>query len=142
LNLKRNVMQKTHVVLVILFAALAGILVFNFVDTSSNEPFATAFEMPGTTYKIKGTVDKAKGIHYDPEVDANLCTFYVTDTEGQTVQVHYRNSEDPRPQGLEQSEEIDLYGKVVDGRFESSKVMLKCPSKYDEDKHQFETAGK
>ncbi|MGB0135779.1 MAG: cytochrome c maturation protein CcmE [Flavobacteriales bacterium] len=135
-------MQKTHVVLVILFAALAGILVFNFVDTSSNEPFATAFEMPGTTYKIKGTVDKAKGIHYDPEVDANLCTFYVTDTEGQTVQVHYRNSEDPRPQGLEQSEEIDLYGKVVDGRFESSKVMLKCPSKYDEDKHQFETAGK
>lgn len=135
-------MKKTHVVLILLLATFAGILVFNFMDTSSNEPFGIAFERPGETFKVKGTVDKSKGIHYDPEVDAELCVFYVTDTEGRTEKVHYRNAEDPRPQGLEQSEEIDLYGKVVDGQFESSKVMLKCPSKYDEDKHEFETASK
>lgn len=133
-------MKNTHVVLVLVMAMVLGIIVFNFVDTTSQESFATAAANPGTTYKIKGTVDKAKGVHYDPQVDANLCIFYVTDTEGNTQKVYYRNSDDPRPQGLEQSEDVDLYGEYVDGEFHSSKVMLKCPSKYDEEKHEFKTA--
>lgn len=135
-------MKKTHVVLIITLAVFAGMLVFNFVDTSSNQPFEVAFDNPGETYKIKGDIDKSKGIHYDPEVDAALCIFYVTDTDGRTEKVLYRNPEDPRPQGLEQSEEVDLYGKVVDGEFHSKKVMLKCPSKYDDQKHELQTAGR
>lgn len=133
-------MKKTHVVVIIALAALAAIVVGVLSDRTTSEPFDVVFSNPGKTFKVKGTVNKARGIQYDPEVDANLCIFYVTDTLGRTEKVIYRNPEDPKPQGLEQSEEIDLYGKVVDGEFHSKKVLLKCPSKYDEDKHEFETA--
>ena len=37
--------------------------------------------------------------------------------------------------GLEQSESIDLYGTVIDGRFIAGEMLMKCPSKYNEQSH-------
>jgi cytochrome c-type biogenesis protein CcmE len=128
-------MKKTHIVLIILAAVAASIMVATYVGLGTNETFDTAFQNPGTVYKIKGRLDKTKAIIYDPQINTNLCVFHMTDQNGETHKVLYTNIDQPKPQGLEMSEEINLHGKVVDGEFLGHKMDLKCPSKYNEEKH-------
>ncbi len=45
-----------------------------------------------------------------------------------------------KPTGLEQSESIDLYGQVVDGEFVAGEMLMKCPSKYNEQSHNLAEA--
>ena len=37
--------------------------------------------------------------------------------------------------GLENSESIDLYGSVVGDEFHATEMLMKCPSKYNENNH-------
>ena len=62
----------------------------------------------------------------------------MTDKAGNTREVLLKES---KPTGLEQSESIDLYGKVVDGRFIATDMLMKCPSKYNEDSHSLAEAA-
>jgi cytochrome c-type biogenesis protein CcmE len=128
-------MKKTHIVLIVLAAAVASILVATYMGLGTTETFDTAFDNPGKVYKIKGTLDKSQEIIYDPQVNTSLCVFHMTDQNGRTQKVLYSNIDQPKPQGLEMSEEINLHGKVVDGEFLSHKMELKCPSKYNTEKH-------
>ena len=41
----------------------------------------------------------------------------------------------PKPTGLENSESIDLYGSVVGEEFHATEMLMKCPSKYNENNH-------
>ena len=128
-------MKKTHIILLVVLAVVAGIITATYSDTSTSVSFSEAFEQPGSEFKVSGTLDKTQEINYNPSVDADLCTFYVTDKKGDTHKVYYRNQSDPKPMGLEQSESIDMYGSVIDDEFHASKVLMKCPSKYNENKH-------
>jgi cytochrome c-type biogenesis protein CcmE len=114
---------------------VAGIVIATYSDTSTSVNFTEAFANPGQEFKISGTLDKTKEIIYDPQIDAELCTFFVTDQDGTTKKVYYRSNQDPKPMGLEQSESIDMYGSVVEDEFHASEVLMKCPSKYNENKH-------
>ncbi|MCB0761800.1 MAG: cytochrome c maturation protein CcmE [Flavobacteriales bacterium] len=135
-------MKKSQIILIVVIAVAAGIILSTYMDTSTSVTFSEAFAHPGEEYKVSGTLDKSREVVYDPQVDASLCTFYVVDANGESQKVYYRNSADPKPMGLEQSESIDMHGKVVDGQFQASQVLMKCPSKYNENKHMMdETAS-
>lgn len=125
-------MKRSHLIILIMVAALVGTLIGTFTSTSKSVSFAQAFAEPGTTFKVSGTLHKEEPVIYEPEIDAGLTTFHMNDKEGGTHKVFLHKA---KPQGLMQSESIDLYGKVIDGEFHASEMLLKCPSKYNNENH-------
>ncbi len=56
----------------------------------------------------------------------------MVDAAGETKRVILNQ---PKPTGLENSESIDLYGSAVGGEFHATEMLMKCPSKYNENNH-------
>src|SRR3546814_14237704 len=69
-------------------------------------------------------------MHYDPKVDANHFSFYMYDNDSTECRVVFRGA---KPQDIERSEQIVLTGKMVGDNFHASNILMKCPSKYNED---------
>lgn len=80
-------------------------------------------------------MDKSQPIEYDAIKDPNYLTFFATDSLGGSTKVIYRNT---KPAELEQSERVVLKGKMQGNIFECDNILLKCPSKYKDDKIQLE----
>ena len=110
------------------------------VFTANNESvvFARAFAEPGIEFKVSGTLDTEHPVVYDPEVSVSRTRFHMRDKEGEVREVILNK---PKPPGLEQSESIDLYGRVVDGQFIAGEMLMKCPSKYNEQSHSLADAA-
>ena len=74
---------------------------------------------------------------YDPEVAVAKTRFHMRDKNGEVQEVILQKA---KPTGLEQSESIDLYGSVIDGQFIAGEMLMKCPSKYNEQSHSLADA--
>lgn len=131
-------MKRSHLIILLMIGALVGTLIGTFTSTSRSVTFDQAFEEPGVEFKVSGTLHKEKPVEYDPEEDAGLTRFHMADKDGKVVEVHLHKAQ---PQGLLQSESIDLYGRVVNGEFHASEMLLKCPSKYNSENHLISEAG-
>ncbi len=128
-------MKKSHIILIILIAAVAAIIVSTYTSARDSVTFADAREEVGKQVKIVGTFDKTKSIRYDAMTDANLTKFFVIDANGESVEVNLTDKQG-KPMGLEQSENVTIEGKFgADGTFQASHLLMKCPSKYNEQKH-------
>jgi cytochrome c-type biogenesis protein CcmE len=128
-------MKKSHIILIILIAAVSAILVSTYTSAVDSVTFADARKEAGKQVKIVGTFDKTKSIRYDAMTDANLTSFFVIDGNGESVEVNLHDKQG-RPMGLEQSENVTIEGKFApDGSFQASHLLMKCPSKYNEQKH-------
>ena len=130
-------MKKTQIVLIIAVALVIGVVISQFTGMSTSVGFEEAFSNPEKEFKVSGTLDRSQPVVYDPEADTELTTFYMVDRNDRIQKVNLRKA---KPTGLEQSETIDLYGKVIDGEFHASDILMKCPSKYNEHNHSLETA--
>ncbi len=60
---------------------------------------------------------------------ANYFAFYMRDNQGLESKVVFNGS---KPQDFERSEQIVLTGKMIGNEFHASKILMKCPSKYEE----------
>ena len=128
-------MKKSHIILIILIAAVAAIIVSTYTSARDSVTFADAREEVGKQVKIVGTFDKTKSIRYDAMTNANLTKFFVIDANGESVEVNLTDKQG-KPMGLEQSENVTIEGKFgADGTFQASHLLMKCPSKYNEQKH-------
>ena len=76
-------------------------------------------------------LQKEKEMVYNPIQDANYFSFYVKDQQGEECKVIYAGT---KPQDFEKSEQIVLIGKMKSDEFHASKILMKCPSKYNNDK--------
>ena len=83
-----------------------------------------------TELYVVGVLNKEKDLMYDPVKDANHFSFYMYDNDSTECQVVFKGS---KPMDIERSEQIVLTGKMEDGVFHASKILMKCPSKYDQD---------
>jgi cytochrome c-type biogenesis protein CcmE len=129
-------MKKSHIVLIILVAVISGILVMTYASAVDTGTFRTAMEKPGEQIKITGTFDKQQPVEYDALNDADLTVFYMVDKEGQSHKVMLRDKAG-KPMGLEMSESVTIEGKMgEDGNFHANHLLMKCPSKYNDQKHQ------
>lgn len=128
-------MRRTQLFLLLITAALMAALIGTFTSTSESVDFARAFDEPGVVFKISGTLDFDHPIEYDPASAASTTVFHMLDRSGASREVHLH---EPKRTGLEQSESIDLYGKVENGEFHASKMLMKCPSKYNEQSHEMQ----
>lgn len=130
-------MSRLNIVVILLIAVLLGTLFSVFTQNSESVVFARAFAEPGVEFKVSGTLDRDHPVIYDPETAAAETRFHMRDREGNVREVMLKEA---KPTGLEQSESIDLYGKVVDGRFIATEMLMKCPSKYNEQSHSLAEA--
>ena len=69
-------------------------------------------------------------MHYDALKDANRFEFFMKDEKGDVNKVVYAGT---KPQDFERSEKLVLIGKMNQDTFYASKILMKCPSKYNND---------
>lgn len=122
-------MKKIHIIIGIMVIAGIGLIIQASGDMSSYGTFEEA-QLSGKKVKIVGTLARDKEMTYNPEVDANFFSFYLTDENGKTEQVIYHKE---KPRDFELSEKIVLTGQMHDGTFRATDILLKCPSKYKDE---------
>jgi cytochrome c-type biogenesis protein CcmE len=123
-------MKKTHLIGILVIAIAIAAIVSTFSDSSSYASFAES-KQSNKEIHVVGKLQKEKEMIYNPIQDANYFSFYVKDQEGEECKVIYAGT---KPQDFEKSEQIVLIGKMQADEFHASKILMKCPSKYTNDK--------
>jgi cytochrome c-type biogenesis protein CcmE len=127
-------MKKLHIVLIIVIAVMLGVIVTLMFNTSTFGTFADAQGMgPEDEIRVVGTLDKTQPIVFNPEQDANTCSFFLVDKKGVSKKVVLHMS---KPRDLEKSgpaDEIVVNGSLINEEFHvgPNGIQLKCPSKYN-----------
>ena len=121
-------MKKIHIIAVVVIAISIGVILSTLSDAGTFSGFEQAVENPGNEFQVVGVLNKDKELHYDPEKDVNLFTFHMTDKEGNEQKVYFHGT---KPQDFERSEQIVVTGKMKGDQFHASKILMKCPSKYN-----------
>lgn len=122
------------IILVVIAAAIGGLLMYS-VDFSTYDTIASAREKEGKFVHLIAKLDKTKPIEYDALKDPNYLSFFAVDSLGGSTQVIYYN---PKPAELEQSERVVLKGRMEGDVFKCDNILLKCPSKYKDEKSHLE----
>lgn len=123
-------MKKTHIiVLIIIAAAIAGVI-GSFGSFSSYETFISAAEREGEEFHVVGYLDTTLAQVYDPVNNPNLFEFHAQDKQGNTHKVVFNGT---RPQDFERSEQLVMTGFMKENVFHCNKILMKCPSKYEDD---------
>jgi len=128
-------MKKTHIIILVGIAALIVALLAYSVDFSTYDTISSAKQKQGKFVHLIARVDKTQPIEYDPVNNPNYLSFTAVDSLGGRTKVVYHNS---KPTDLEKSERVVLKGKMEADHFECKDILLKCPSKYKDDKKQLE----
>ena len=124
-------MKKVHIIGLGIIAVAIGIIVSMASDYSSYETFSSAKLKSGKDFQIVGTLNKQKEMEYDAEKDPNYFSFFLKDKNGDECKVIFHGS---KPQDFDRSESIVLTGKMDGNNFDASHILMKCPSKYKNDK--------
>ncbi|MCX6313868.1 MAG: cytochrome c maturation protein CcmE [Sphingobacteriales bacterium] len=129
-------MKKSHIIILVGIAALiVGLIVFSAGDFSTYDTIDAAKKKPGKYVHIIAKVDKSQAIEYDAVNNPNYLAFYAIDSLGGSTKVIFHNS---KPTDFEKSERLVMKGKMQGDHFECNDILLKCPSKYKDDKKQLE----
>ena len=123
-------MKKSSIFGLITIAIAIAVIISTY---SSSSTYASFEEARGTNAELHviGHLDKQKELYYDATRDANYFSFFVKDNKGQECKVIFTGT---KPEDFERSEQIVLTGKMVNNEFHASKILMKCPSKYTQDK--------
>lgn len=122
-------MKKSSIILMVIIAIAIAMIMVIYTDSSTYSTFADAKEKQTELYVV-GVLNKEKDLHYDPVTDANHFSFFMYDNDSTECQVVFNGS---KPQDIERSEQIVLTGKMEGDVFHASKILMKCPSKYNQD---------
>lgn len=134
-------MKKSHIIAIIIIAVAIGAVLSTVADSSTYVTFETAEANPGKEYHVVGQLNRDRELIYEPEVNANLFSFYLIDNNQVERKVTFNGA---KPQDFERSEQIVITGKMAGDEFMASKILMKCPSKYTGNEQQiqeFEAAG-
>jgi cytochrome c-type biogenesis protein CcmE len=123
-------MKKGSIFGIVIIAIAIAVIISTYSSSSTYGTFKEA-AATNTQLHIVGHLDKQKALFYDPVKDANYFSFYMTDNKGQECKVVFTGS---KPQDFERSEQIVLTGQMNGSEFHASKILMKCPSKYTQDK--------
>lgn len=122
-------MKRSSIIGIVIIAIAIGTIISTYADSSTYGTFSDAQETTSELHVV-GNLDKAKELIYNPQKDANYFAFYMKDNNGKECKVVFNGT---KPQDFERSEQIVLTGKMVNGEFQASKILMKCPSKYNKD---------
>jgi cytochrome c-type biogenesis protein CcmE len=130
-------MKKSHIVVIIVIAAAIGLLLSTAGDASTYVGFNEAYQMAKTgsskEIHVVGQLKKdADGniTGIEPGRDMVSFSFVMVDEQGREQRVFYN---EPMPQDFTKSEKVVVIGNYAGDDFKASKILLKCPSKYQEE---------
>ena len=130
-------MKISHILGIIVIAVAIGIVVSTAGDASTYVSFSEAETLAkdGDTKAIHvvGNLKKDMdghilGMKYDPTIDPNHFEFVLVDTNKVEKIVVYNS---PKPQDMENSEKVVVVGRMKADHFQCEKILMKCPSKYN-----------
>jgi len=121
-------MKKSSILGIVVIAVFIAIIISIYGDSSTYASFAEAQKTEAELHVV-GQLNKEKELIYNPTQNANYFSFYMLDEHGQECKVVFQGS---KPQDFERSEQIVLTGKMVGQEFHASKILMKCPSKYND----------
>jgi cytochrome c-type biogenesis protein CcmE len=131
-------MRKSAIIGLITIAICVCFLVSLNADTSNYSTFKEAAK-DSREFHVMGYWEKQKGMYYDAIKDANHFAFYMRDQSGAVNKVVYSGT---KPQDFERSEKLVLIGKMENKVFYASKILMKCPSKYNDNLVEVTQDGK
>lgn len=123
-------MKKSSIFGLVIIAIAIAVIISVYTDSSSYGSFADAKDADSELHVV-GHLNKEKDLFYDATKDANYFSFYMKDNKGKECKVVFTGS---KPQDFERSEQIVLTGQMRGNEFHASKILMKCPSKYKQDK--------
>lgn len=126
-------MKKAHIIGIILIAVALGAIFTSLGDASTYASFSIAEKSKGKEFHVVGKLNKEKQMLYEPEKNPNLFTFYMKDSDSTEKKIVLHQS---KPQGFEHTEQIVTIGKCVGTEFHASSVLMKCPSKYIDERQK------
>jgi cytochrome c-type biogenesis protein CcmE len=131
-------MKKSHIIGLVVIAAAIGIIISTAGDASSYVTFDQAYQMASVGNKgsihVVGELKKdlrgeITGLENSPD---NLSfTFLLVDDNKKVQKVYYN---EPMPPDFTRSEKVVVIGSYHGDVFVADKILLKCPSKYQEQK--------
>lgn len=131
-------MKKSHILAIPAIAAATSILITTAEDASIYVNFGEAYEMATAGNRkevhVVGELKKdARGnvIGIEEGADKVSFSFIMVDEMGKEQKVDYH---EPMPQDFLRSEKVVVIGSYDGEQFKASKILLKCPSKYQEQK--------
>lgn len=129
-------MKKTHIIGLIMIAVAIGLLVTTAGDASTYVTFEDAYQMSreGDDAKIHvvgqlTTNETGEVTGIEPGQDQLSFSFMMVDDNNNVQQVYYN---EPMPPDFLKSEKVVVIGSYHDDLFVADKILLKCPSKYQE----------
>lgn len=122
-------MKKGSILGIVIIAIAIAMIISIYTDSSTYATFTDAQQTTSEIHVV-GQLNKGKQLYYKPTEDANYFAFYMLDNNGTECKVVFNGS---KPQDFERSEQIVLTGKMMGGEFHASKILMKCPSKYNKD---------
>lgn len=131
-------MKKTHLIALVVIAAAIGIIISTAGDASTYVTFDQAFQMAssGNTNTIHVVGELKKGpdgsiVGIQTGADHLSFSFILVDDARKEQTVYYN---EPMPPDFTRSEKIVVIGSYQGEHFVASKILLKCPSKYQDNK--------
>jgi cytochrome c-type biogenesis protein CcmE len=123
-------MKKGSILGLVTIAVAIAVIISLYSKTSTYGSFSDA-KKTAVELHVVGHLDKQKELYYDAAKDANYFSFYVKDKQNEECKVIFTGT---KPQDFERSEQIVLTGKMVGNEFHATTILMKCPSKYTQDK--------
>ncbi len=129
-------MKKSHILAIIVIAAAIGIIISTAGDASTYVNFNEAYQMAATgnttSIHVVGQLKKDANGHIlglQSSADNLAFSFVLVDENGKEQKVFYN---EPMPPDFTRSENVVVIGSYQGDNFVANKILLKCPSKYQE----------
>jgi len=128
-------MKISHIIIIVVIAVAIGIIITSAGDSSTYVTFDQAHQMSLTgnesSIHVVGELKKEEGkvIGITPGNDRVSFSFVMIDDNKKEQLVQYNQ---PMPADFTRSEKVVVVGRYQGDLFVADKILLKCPSKYQE----------
>jgi len=133
-------MKRSHILGILVIAVAVFVIISTAGDASTYVTFDEAKSISamesGKKVHIVGQLKKdgsGEIIGVEPSEDKLSVTFLMVDNNQKTNKVFYNK---PMPPDLKQSEQVVVVGEYKKDIFYANQILLKCPSKYEEESLQ------
>ena len=122
-------MMNRKILLVLLLLTFVGYAGWSFADSVTPYVGIEEARKSSSNVQVKGLLDRNAPA---PHMEGNDFVFTLQDEDtGETMPVRYHGA---KPDQFDQAHHIVAIGKYQDSAFESDKLLIKCPSKYEQQK--------
>jgi cytochrome c-type biogenesis protein CcmE len=135
---KQDDMKKSHILAIGVIVVAIGIIISTAGDASTYVNFDQAYQMASTgnttQIHVVGQLPKdadGKVIGLEKSEDNLSFSFTLIDDKQKEQKVYYN---EPMPPDFTRSEKVVVIGSYQKDLFVAKKILLKCPSKYQEEK--------